>query len=396
VKDEILPRVNDYLMKVEITGNAEEIMQAIERKAHVVIPYDLPLPSEVEIKEKASAHGTLVLGPNCSTSFVDGEGFGVWNSLRRGPVGLVGTTSSGLRAISCLLNPIGISHSLFVGTRDLSQSVDGLGTFTAVRFLEEDEQTEVIVIVGIAPPSSVERKLTDLVKTLRKPCVLCMLGSKTPGEVKKYETIEETVCAVAGILGKKVRFHAPVEKILERESSQFAYGQKHIRGVYTGRFLCAEAQLVLERFGKTVYSNAPFNPRRRLADSNSSRGHSCVDMSATEISHGKHPALNPSLIGERIVRESKDLGLAVVVFDLELGNGAHPTPATELVPAVKDAKRRVEDTGGYLSVMASIIGTSGDPQGFEKQKKELERAGVVVLSTPTQAIQIAGSLVKKA
>ena len=238
MKDEILPRVNDYLMKIEITGNAEEIMQAIERKAHVVIPYDLPLASEVEIKEKASTHGTLVLGPGCSTSFVDGKGFGVWNSLRRGPVGLVGTTSSGLRAISCLLNPIGISHSLFVGARDLSQSVGGLGTLTATRFLEEDEQTEVIVIVGIAPPSSVERNLADLVKTLKKPCVFCLPGSKTPSEVKKYETIEETVRAVAGILGKKISFMHQSRKSW-REKAQNLHMGRNICGGYILGDSCA-------------------------------------------------------------------------------------------------------------------------------------------------------------
>jgi hypothetical protein len=89
------------------------------------------------------------------------------------------------------------------------------------------------------------------------------------------------------------------------------------------------------------------------------------------------------------VKEAKDWETAVVLFDVLLGFGAHPNPAGELVPALREAKEIVEESGGYLSAVASVLGTGGDPQDLRRQVEQLERAGVLVMNSNARAAKVA-------
>jgi hypothetical protein len=202
-------------------------------------------------------------------------------------------------------------------------------------------------------------------------------------------TLEDIAALTARSLGETLNLRVPSE-FLEKESAELVEGQRHVRGVYTGRGLCIEAQAVLSTFGKTVYSNVPLNPRLRLPDPRSSRGHSCVDMS--ELGEG-HPVQDPAPSASRILRESKDLGLAAVMLDVALGNAAHPDPAGILAPAIREAREAVEETGGHLPVMVFISGTRADPQGLHAQARKLEKNGAILLPTPTALASFAGMLV---
>jgi len=76
-------------------------------------------------------------------------------------------------------------------------------------------------------------------------------------------------------------------------------------------------------------------------------------------------------------------------MDVVLGYGAHSDPAAELVPNIRKAKKNAERNGGFLSVVVSIVGTSMDHQGFQKQKQNLEEAGVVTMPSNAQAVRMA-------
>ncbi|GAI57229.1 unnamed protein product, partial [marine sediment metagenome] len=78
-----------------------------------------------------------------------------------------------------MIDEVGVSHTLEVGARDLSQKVNGIGTLLALKFLEADKSTEVIVLVGGAPATSVARKVLDAVGTIKKSAVVCFLGEDT-------------------------------------------------------------------------------------------------------------------------------------------------------------------------------------------------------------------------
>ncbi|MDH7475823.1 MAG: protein FdrA, partial [Anaerolineae bacterium] len=84
---------------------------------------------------------------------------------------------------------------------------------------------------------------------------------------------------------------------------------------------------------------------------------------------------------------------AVIVLDVVLGYGAHPDPARELGPAIRQARERAASEGRELLVVTSVTGTEGDPQGLSRQMQTLEAAGAIVCSCNAAAARLAGFLV---
>jgi FdrA protein len=72
---------------------------------------------EVRLKQQAASQGLLVMGPDCGTAIVAGVGLGFANQVRRGPVGLVGASGTGLQFITARIHELGsgVSHALGVG-----------------------------------------------------------------------------------------------------------------------------------------------------------------------------------------------------------------------------------------------------------------------------------------
>ncbi len=102
--------------------------------------------------------------------------------------------------------------------------------------------------------------------------------------------------------------------------------------------------------------------------------------------------IDPSYRAERLVKEWSDPGVAVILCDLVLGYGSHPSPATPLAEAVKQARNLHGDS---VTVVASVCGTEGDPQGLSTQEAILRDAGVLVFPTNAQAARIAGQIARR-
>ncbi len=380
---------------------ARDAIEALRADKHVVLlGGGVSLEEEVELKQAAAERELLLLGPGCGTAIIEGMGYGFANAVRRGPVGIVGTLGTGIQEVSCLVDEVGISHALGVGPRDLSQRVDGLGTMGALKFLAEDESTKVIVVTALVPATSVARRVLGAVKAVGKPAVACFLGAgrgpKFPKGVVPAKTLEDAAAHAVALVEKRgtreVTFtlsSEEVRKIAEREHRRFSYGQKYIRGLYSGGMLCAEAMVVMQELIGDVRSNVPLKPRLRLPDPHSSRGHACVDFEAAELTRGRHPVADQGPRCERMLKEARNWETAVVVLDVVLGQGAHPDPAGELANAITEAKKTAERGGGCLSVVASVVGTSKDPQSLDAQREKLERAGVVVMPSNAQAARMA-------
>ena len=386
---------------ISTTGfpGVKDAMEALKSNKNVVfLGGGITLAEEIELKRVAAERGLLLLGVGCSTSILYGEGFGIWNSVRSGPIGIIGTFGSGIQQLICLVEEIGISHALGVGFRDLSERVNATGTISALKFLKSDPATKVIVILSRTPMTSVARRVFNAAKQTRKPTVVCFLGNETLAINKlglvSAKTLEDAAAHASALtVGHKTSHITPVftsnlKKLAESEYERFGYGQKYIRGLYSGGALCTESMTMTRKFFAKIYSNIPLEPRLKLPDPHSSRGHAFVDFGAEELSKGRHPAVNLVPRCDRILKEAKDWETAVIMLDVILGNGAHPNPSRELSQAIKEAKRTAEKGGGYLSVVASIIGTKGDPQNLEKQREQLERAGVLVMNSNAQATRI--------
>jgi len=381
---------------------AQEAMNTFKAGKNVVLlGGGVSLEEEVELKQTAAKRGLLLLGPGCGTAIVEGASYGFANVVRQGPVGIVGTLGTGIQEVSCLVDNVGISHILGVGARDLSQKVGGIGTLLALKFLEADEATKVIVLVGGAPATSVVHLVLDAVGKIRKPAVVCFLGDDakliSKAGVTPAATLEDAaakaVALASGEKPKTISFTLPpseVKSLAEREHSKFGYGQKYIRGLFSGSGLCTEAMVILQKLAGDIYSNVPLRPRLRLPDPYSSKRHACVDFEAEEFARGApHPIIDLNLRCKRILKEARDWEVATLLFDVVLGQGAHPDPAYELTKAVEEAKSITDREGGYLSVVASVIGTSRDPQNLSVQCKKLEKAGIIVMPSNAQAARMA-------
>ena len=105
------------------------------------------------------ARGLLVMGPECGTSLVNGVGLGFANRVRRGHVGLVAASGTGLQEVASLIHRLGagVSQGIGTGGRDLHEAVDGLATLQALSWLGRDPETRVIGIVSKAPSAAVGR-----------------------------------------------------------------------------------------------------------------------------------------------------------------------------------------------------------------------------------------------
>jgi FdrA protein len=77
----------------------------------------------------------------------------------------------------------------------------------------------------------------------------------------------------------------------------------------------------------------------------------------------------------------------VVLLDVVLGHGAHADPAGELAPVCAEVM-----ADGGPRVVAYVLGTEGDPQGYSAQRKVLEDAGCLVPETNAAAARVAAAL----
>jgi FdrA protein len=124
-----------------------------------------------------------------------------------------------------------------------------------------------------------------------------------------------------------------------------------------------------------------------------SEEHTLVDMGTDDFTVGKpHPMIDSRLRRERILAESQDPQVGILLLDVVLGFNASPDPAGELVSAIEEAKGEAKKRDGSLSAVASICGTEGDPQNLQHQVRVLEEAGVIVFPSSAQAAQFCARL----
>jgi FdrA protein len=95
----------------------------------------------------------------------------------------------------------------------------------------------------------------------------------------------------------------------------------------------------------------------------------------------------------RLRQEALDPQVAVIQLDVVLGYGAHPDPAGELGPAIRDARRLAADEDHELLVVGALTGTDGDPQNLTRQAHTLEDAGMILLESNADASRLAALIV---
>jgi FdrA protein len=176
---------------------------------------------------------------------------------------------------------------------------------------------------------------------------------------------------------------------------RFSAGQRYLRGLFSGGTLAYEALLLLQDYVPTVYSNVPLKKEHRLHNSMVSQAHTVVDLGEDEFTVGRlHPMMDNDLRIRRIQQESDDPEVAVILLDVVLGYGAHPDPASELAPAIAQARARAKEAGRFLEVVAVVVGTDEDPQDIEAQHQRLQEAGAHVETSNDTAVRYVGRLAR--
>jgi len=342
--------------------------QALSAGLHVFLFSDgVSLADEAALKRRARARGLLVMGPECGTAIINGVGLGFANRVRRGSIGVVGASGTGIQEVTSLVHRLGagVSHAIGTGGRDLHAAVGGLTTLQAIEALAADVATRAVVVVS-KPPSPVvaDTVLRAAVET-RKPVVACLLGYEgaTPGGVRAVATLDEAASTAVGLTGGAVR-------ALGRPRSAPASGARGaVRGLYAGGTLCDEARRI-------VGGSPP---------------HRFVDFGAEEYTRGRpHPIIDPSRRNAALVDAADDPSVAVILLDLVLGDCAHPDPTGALRPALTEVRAR--RGGRDLTVVAHVVGTDQDPQGLEKQEESLRELGAIVCASNRIAAETARAL----
>ncbi|NIM93474.1 MAG: FdrA family protein, partial [Anaerolineales bacterium] len=180
---EMLPEAEIVLISVPGRYAAEVAREALNLNRHVFLYSDnITLEDEIELKEISGEVGLLVMGPDCGTAIVNGIGLGFANRVRRGGIGLVGASGTGLQAVTSRIHALGggVSHALGTGGRDLKSEVGGVTAKQALDLLSRDSATEVIVLVSKPPDPEVAASLLNAAQGLSNPVVVHFMGYAAP------------------------------------------------------------------------------------------------------------------------------------------------------------------------------------------------------------------------
>jgi FdrA protein len=268
--------------------------------------------------------------------------------------------------------------------------------------LQEDPATELVVLVSKPPAPAVAARVLEQVSARSKPTVVCFLGNRT-GKAGGNPAIcfAQTLEGAALQAATFVKTGAWAAQMAEAPSAQglekarLRAAGRFLRGLFSGGTLCYEAQVIWrDRLPEPVLSNAPLDEIHRLPDSLHSQGHCAVDLGEEEFTVGRpHPMIDNDLRIRRLLQEAHDPQTAVILLDVVLGYGAHPDPAGELGPAIRQAKEIARQAGRELPVIASVTGTEQDPQCLSRQAAALEAAGVLVCPSNAEAARISASAI---
>ena len=102
--------------------------------------------------------------------------------------------------------------------------------------------------------------------------------------------------------------------------------------------------------------------------------------------------IDPSLRNLAIREASDDPAIAILLFDLVLGFGSHPSPADDLADALRHAQRTAALQGRKLISIGHVCGTDGDPQDRVAQIRTLASAGAIVADSNIKAASSAAQL----
>jgi FdrA protein len=378
---------------------AAEALKAIRLGLNVMLFSDnVSVPDEVMLKREAGARGLMVMGPDCGTAIIDGIPLAFANKVRRGGIGLVAASGTGLQEVTVLIDRMGggITQAIGTGGRDLSSEVGGLSMLAGLRVLAADADTGVIVLISKPPAAQVAQVILEQARMARKPVVVNFLGADTAsttganlhGAYTLEDAADTAVALADGSARASLQTPAP-------SAPKLAPGQRYIRGLYSGGTFCYEATLLLQAEFEDVYSNTHVGRARDLDDAWRSKHHTLVDLGDDLFTRGRpHPMIDHRLRNERILQDAADPEVAVILLDVVLGYGSHSDPAAEMRPALTQAREAARNAGREVAFVGHVCGTDADPQNLTRQSTALSRMGMLLANSNAQAVRLAARIAR--
>jgi len=381
--------------------------ECLERNINVMLFSDnVSFETELALKKTAVKKGLLLMGPDCGTAIINGAPIAFANSVRRGNIGVVAASGTGLQEVTALISNEGggVSQAIGTGSRDVKIEIGALTLLQALKMLAADPATEVLLIVSKPPHPLILRKITSEIRKIAKPVVAVFLGGEIKERIKDNfypaRTLEEAaykaVCLGKGWgLGRAREIiynqNLKVGELAKKEAAK-KKRSSCLRGLFSGGTFVSEAQVILTEMIGAAWSNAPLDKKLKLRNSLKLSGHAVIDMGEDEFTVGRpHPMIDFSLRNKMIVSEAAKPEVSVLLLDVVLGYGSNLRPLEDIVPSLTEAFLHNRE----LSIVASVTGTETDPQRRSKVVKGLEEAGVIVMPSNAGACRLAGEIIRQ-
>ena len=375
-----LPTAEWVLISVPGRYAADVAREALDLGKHVFLYSDnVSLADEVALKQTARDKGLLVMGPDCGTAVINGVGLGFANRVRRGRVGLVGASGTGLQAVMSGIHNLGggISQAIGTGGRDLKAEVGAITAHQGLQWLADDDETAVIVLISKPPATAVAAQLLAAAQATGKPVVVNFIGYPPPARQLG------NLYFAAGLDETAELAHKLAENGADGGETAVSSTSGHLRGLFSGGTLAYEVMLALTSLLSPLSSNVPIEDDQQLTDPMTSQGHTILDLGEDIFTQGRlHPMMDNDLRLRRLRQETADPETGLILLDVVLGEGAHPDPAAELAPAIAEALAQRPD----VAVVALVVGTDEDPQDRNRQMAQLAEAGATVFGTVSEAV----------
>jgi len=401
---------NANIASLSIPGQFVKDMavELIKKQLHLFVFSDhVPLEDEIYLKKLALENNVLFMGPEAGTTILNGTVFGFGNRVRKGSVGIIGASGTGIQESSTLIDLFGegISHAIGVGGRDLRNDIDGMMTMKTMEIFENDPNTEAVLLVSKPVNDDVRNKIVNKINNFsKKNYVLCLVGDNENREdtdkIKFSKSIQTSVLKILKSLNgdayKKIKAVIGNQvndsiKLAESLSNGLNNEQKFVRGFFAGGTLCYESKIILEQMIGKIHSNLSSDDEYSIKGNASSKENTLIDFGEEEFTSARpHPIIDPLLRKNRILEDANDPNVGVIIIDIICGINAAKNTMSFHAETIKKAIEIAKENGRKLSVFAYICGTEKDVS--ENELKLLTDSGAK-LFTSNALMSFAAALV---
>jgi len=390
---------NANIASLSIPGQFVKDMaiELIKKQLHLFVFSDhVPLEDEIYLKNLALENNVLFMGPEAGTTILNGTVFGFGNRIRKGSVGIIGASGTGIQESSTLIDLFGegISHAIGVGGRDLRNDIGGMMTIKAMEIFENDPNTEAVLLVSKPVDDDVRNKIINKINNFsKKNYVLCLVGDNENRDdtvkIKFSKSIQISVLKILkslnddsykkikAIIGNQVNDSI---KLAESISNGLNNEQKFVRGFFAGGTLCYESKIILEQMIGKIHSNLSSDGEYSIKGNVSSKENTLIDFGEEEFTSARpHPIIDPLLRKNRILEDANDPNVGVIIIDIICGINAAKNTISFHAETIKKAIDIAKENGRKLSVFAYICGTEKDVS--ENELKLLTDSGAKLFTS---------------